>query len=294
MLRIVFLFFFCVSSAALASESMGPSLSYESGGSRSSSHDGIRSTQGAHSRLFFQGFAPLPDFYGSPILVGQYAHDEDSGQSTLVRSASRDFLSLGIIYLPRVNFHGVSPLVTYSYLTDPRFRHAPVHEVYLGVTASSLPLKFNDHDEVSSSLLLRIRRFPHFQRFLPILLYKLETASSYLIDIGIPSQVILGYHPNSDQLLTAGLRADARDGPSTLEDSSSWFDGYALNILVGFRQRLWSFLHLSVEAGVQREVVSLVSRTRNSHTISEFGFGPWVNFGLQTVFEETPQGEGSH
>ena len=140
----------------------------------------------------------------------------------------------------------------------------PMAEFVLGADFSTpdLPasmqswLKFSPTDEAESRLLVRMRRYPGFVKWLYFIGHTIETQNGWSLDLAYPSQAIVGRQwQGGAWKLYGGARAVSREYPWNDGLRQGWTDGYVGTALIGARRQITGPLYASLEVGYAFETL---------------------------------------
>lgn len=291
-MRAVGLTFFCFFTLcfgkANAGESNGPDLTFEkAAASKGKAEDGRRVEESGRTRATAHIYAPLPQF-GTLSVIPSLTYSQEQRDikidETGVRPRLAQMMSVGAVAL--TEFEDGGSVTIFNRYSDPKFSADPMYEWYFGVYRQSDTLSLFKDKKATITILGRTRFYPSRVKFLFLAYYKVESDRGLILDLGT-SHLKLGYRIGRDGVITTGLRADSRDYPISLPTKeTAWQDGHSLNAFIGYRQRLWNFVHAYLEGGYQSEgnLVHYESPSKKDLSYSQ-PFVPWIGVSLQTVFE---------
>jgi len=165
----------------------------------------------------------------------------------------------------------------------------PMSEYFIGTDIADVDMPFHlrlsPSDRTWTSLLVRMRHFPGFDKWLYYAGYRLERASGWFFDAAYPSHVLLGFKTYDDAWsLYAGQRWVSREYPFKTELGEGWMDGYTSTRLVGVRRVLVAPVYLSLEAGLQSEFMRFAGRHGEELAVTQTRYAPWARLGIETWF----------
>ena len=143
-------------------------------------------------------------------------------------------------------------------------------------------------DQTVTRLELRWRRFPGFDRWLPLIGHLIEQKSGLVVDLYLPLHGLVGWKfPAEAGRAYGGYRISLKAFPSTkiqdIDDADDgWYEGYSINLLVGMRLRLDGPFFASVETGLTRETLSLYDHEGQRLFDQTTHPMPYVRMGLET------------
>ncbi len=259
--------------AAAAKTAKGPALTVEQdGGTAVGGGDkGTKPTDLAVARRRYEMnlLLPIPaKVLGGMFLVKgdlfkerrDYAgRDAQGGMTVDVRNPNVG--GWGLVFLPHAaegapKFFAV--VERYGYLSTTR-KAKPLGEYILGadIADDDMPfhLKFSPSDEAETRVLVRLRRFPGFNKWLLLVGHKIETKSGLSIDGAIPSHLILGWQTDGgDWKVYGGGKAVSREYPMAFDlETQGWIEGFTGYGLLGLRRKVTGPLFGAFEGGVQKE-----------------------------------------
>lgn len=199
---------------------------------------------------------------------------------------------LGAIYLPHAKEGAPRFFIVaarYGYLSFEK-KIKPMGEYIVGVDIADddLPfsLKLNADDETESRLLVRLRQFPGFRRYLLLAGHKLETKSGYSLDVHIPSHALFGWQTaDAGWKFYFGYRGQSREYPFETDVDGTvrgWTEGQVVSGLVGVRRHLRGILYTALEAGGHVERLRYVTEDGEELAAHQTKLAPWARLSLET------------
>lgn len=180
----------------------------------------------------------------------------------------------------------------YGYLSAER-KSKPMGEYIIGanIADDDMPfhLKFSPTDEAVSQVLVRLRRFPGFDRWLFLVGHRIESKSGLSIDAAYPSHLLLGWKTRDGAWqIFGGGRAVGREYPMEYSGGQrGWIEGFTGYGLAGLRRRAYGPLFVTLESGVQKEWTDWHEESGRIFQQYVTAAAPYVRAGVET-WVETP------
>ena len=258
-----------------------------------------------HRSKAFQAtmLAPIPARFVGGLLIPRVeltvAQTVVDGAETPPWLKNRQVVPVGAVWLPHVAEGSprwfLMAMRHGSFAT--RNTAAPMTEGIVGGDLEQTWPRFHHTDISRTRLLLRWRRFPHGERWLPVLEHHVARANGTFVTVGIPTGLTGGWQTaDLSTVWTGGVKTSSRAFPigapalgRTWEHPrvDLWAEGYTLTIFAGLRQRLDGILFWSTEIGAQQEVTTLYTEGGNKLSTSQSQFAPWIRLGLETWVDRT-------
>ncbi len=197
---------------------------------------------------------------------------------------------LGVVYLPHPKegaprFFAIA--ARYGELSVFQDKARPMTEYILGADISDtdmpFPVKFNPTDQAETRVLVRLRHFPGFNRWLLLVGHQIDFASGFGLDVTIPSQVLASYEfGGGSWKVYGGVRWTGREYPFNTGGTSGWVDGFVMTRLIGMRREILGPLFVALEGGVQKESVRYVDEHGQELEVHDTTYAPWARLALET------------
>ena len=304
--------------ARAAQPTKGPFIEVEASGPAKLSRIGDAGDPGgpggvkeARQRVYANVLAPIPARFLGGILIPRLdlALEErtySGATADRILATDRDKASderarnlvtpAGLIYLPHAA-EG-SPrwfLLAMRYGTfATRDTASPMGEFIAGSDFDLAFLRTRADDLTATRALLRYRKFPHGDRWLPVIEHRVTRADGWFGILGIPTQLTLGWQRADLSLVfQGGAKLQAREYPVRVAGGEgeptvdAWLEGSTATFYVGGRQRVAGILFLSIAGGVQRE--AMITYGEDGHRLDQTrsSFAPWGKLGLETWVGKT-------
>lgn len=195
----------------------------------------------------------------------------------------------GAVFLPHAQEGAPRFLVVIERYGNMSFKDdaKPMSEYIIGADISddALPfkLKIGDTDETESRVLVRLRRFPGFNKWLLLVGHRIDRKNGFSLDIAIPSHLLAGWEtPDGAWKFYGGGRATSREYPVYNVTGAGWVEGSALYGLAGVRRKLIGPAFAALEGGVTREDLVLHDEKGKEIVVQNTKFKPFVRLALET------------
>lgn len=243
---------------------------------------------------------PVPLLGGMFVLKGDFFKERrvyggsETAQETFAASDLKNpnDAGLGAVFLP----HAAEGMPRFFVLAERygamslKRRERPMAEFALGAdfAAQDLPpglaswLRFSPSDDAESRLLVRMRRFPGFVKWLYYVGHSLETASGWSLEVAYPSHLIVGKSFDGGAWkIYGGGKAISREYPWEDGFRQGWIDGYVATLFGGVRRNVTGPLYASLELGYEYETLDY--RGDNGETLATWNtkFRPGARFALE-------------
>ena len=223
-----------------------------------------------------------------------YSAWPDSSMTPSENQNQPELLAPAIIYLPHAAEGGPRWFLLAARYGNTKFKDVPrfMGEYVAGFDLMDrVPIKFSAGDQTKTRFLIRLRQFPHANRYLFLAEQGIYSAEGLFFSLSIPGHLIGGWEPPSGDLhLEGGIKFKSREFPldfapsEATESEFGWTEGYTTNVFASARKRLKGALFASVESGMWSETAS--SYLEKGRRIDEYTtrFTPYGRIGLETHF----------
>jgi len=174
---------------------------------------------------------------------------------------------------------------------------APMGEWILGGDLEQTWPRFHHTDISRTRLLLRYRKFPHGDRWLPVAEHHIARANGTFVTLGLPTGVTGGWQTADLGLVwTSGIKTASRAFPIgapalgrswTNPRVDLWAEGHTVTIFTGLRKRIDGILFWSAEVGAEQESRTLYTEAGQKLGTTQTGYAPWFRIGLETWVDRT-------
>lgn len=250
--------------------------------------------------------APLPAKVFGGILVLRADYRKEFRQlisEDHMESSQRDELSQpelfapGVIYLPHAAEGGPRWFLLAARYGSIRFTDVAhfMGEYVAGFDLMDhVPLRFTSSDMTRTRFLVRLRQFPHANRWLFLAEHSIFTADGWFFSASIPAHLIGGWEtPSGNHHIESGIKFKSKEYPVDFAPTPGagggasqfgWLEGYTTNVYGSTRHRIRGALFVGVEAGLWAETMSAYQE--NGEKISEqtTRFTPYGRLALETHF----------
>jgi hypothetical protein len=174
---------------------------------------------------------------------------------------------------------------------------APMGEWIVGGDLEQTWPRLHHTDISRTRLLLRYRKFPHGDRWLPVAEHHIARANGTFVTLGLPTGVTGGWQTaDLGFVWTSGIKTTSRAypiGAPALGRTWSgprvdlWAEGHTVTIFTGLRKRIDGILFGSAEFGAEQESRTLYTESGQKIGTTQTNFAPWFRIGLETWVDRT-------
>jgi len=253
--------------------------------------------------------APIPAkiFDGILILRTDYRKESrnfsnDDAAARSLHSAgdwmSPELLAPGVIYLPHAAEGGPRWFLLAARYGSIRFKDVPhfMGEYVAGFDLMDhVPIRFSVNDMTRTRFLVRLRQFPHANRWLFLAEHSIFSADGWFFSASIPAHLIGGWEtPSGDFHLESGVRFKSKEFPVDYGSLSGegksdaprfgWLEGYTTTVFASTRHRIFGALFAGVEAGLWAETLESYLEDGEKIGGHTTRFTPYGRLALETHF----------
>lgn len=286
-----------------ADGSDGPSITFESSRFAAVSDiDGaLLPYDMAHDRMTFDLFAPLPETWAPFMILPYYAlvrehryYRLDSAPTPSAQDTVFGTHALGIVLLshdaPESDMSGSMTWGWFAtaFAYDGLKLNQTSGKMYESATGITFKNGFNliTGQSTTSLVGLRVRKFPHTMRYLPLIGSTIKISPHWSIAAQYPSHFLVTYEEEPKPTkYYFGAKIDGREYPVPPDSAvNAWIEGYSMNLIVGGRWPLALPLCGTLEAGVQQEEISTYDSDNNVIASAITSYAPVLRLGLDSYF----------